>query len=92
MKRTVRPLLERNGVHAYICGHDHCLQDIVVQGVHYLTTGAGSSAKPADSVEGTKFVAGRLGFLAAEVEPRALTFRFVDADCSELYRTTLANS
>ena len=92
MKRTVRPLLERYGVHAYVCGHDHCLQDIVVQGIHYLTTGAGSSTKPAASVAGTKFVASRLGFLAAEVEPDALSFRFVDADLRELYRATLSGS
>ncbi|KAK9807654.1 hypothetical protein WJX72_005515 [[Myrmecia] bisecta] len=41
---SLEPLLERYGVQAYFCGHDHDLQHINAEGsgVHYLVSGAGS--------------------------------------------------
>ncbi len=42
LQRFVKPLLERYGVHLYLCGHLHNLQHLNVDGVHYFVSGAGS--------------------------------------------------
>ena len=41
-----KPLLDRYGVHAYLNGHEHNLEHIVVDNVHYITCGAGSATMP----------------------------------------------
>src|ERR1700690_841579 len=41
-----KPLLDRYGVRAYFNGHEHNLEHIAVDGVHYLTCGAGSAPNP----------------------------------------------
>lgn len=60
--RHVEPLLEHYGVAAYICGHDHSLQDIQVGRTHHVCTGAGSSAGPVESIDGTRFALAAPGF------------------------------
>lgn len=55
MVHLVTPLLDVHGVSAYINGHEHDLQHITVDGVHYITTGAGASTRSTGPTEGTRF-------------------------------------
>lgn len=85
LQEDVRPLLERHGVQAYINGHDHDLQHLLVDGVNYLTTGAGAETRPTGSIAGTLFAAAQLGFMSVSVNSREMTVSFVGADGRDMY-------
>lgn len=50
---TLRPLMERYGVQAYFCGHEHNLQYVHVDGehTHYFLSGGGSKCSAYGFVE-----------------------------------------
>lgn len=75
----LKPLLEQNGVQAYFNGHDHNLQHIQVDGVHYLTSGSGFETRPVASEAGTVFAADSLGFIDAQFNRGGLAIEFIDA-------------
>lgn len=87
---ALKPLFDRHHVAAYINGHDHNLQHIIVDGVSYLTCGAGSEARPAAAhPEGAAFSAAVPGFMAVKMRPSAILLTFLDAQARVLYRATL---
>ncbi len=50
-------------VDAYLAGHDHDLQDVVIKdGTHYFVSGAGSLTRPIDN-KGARWSASKLGYL-----------------------------
>lgn len=82
----LKPLLDRYRVHLYLNGHDHDLQHIVVDGVNYVTSGAGSLTRPTKSGPDTRFSLGRTaGFVAVSMTRDSLTTRFVDWEGHERY-------
>lgn len=74
----LKPLLERHGAQAYVCGHDHDLQHIVSGPVTYICSGAGSEVRPVAAIAGTKFAAERSGFTAYQLKGDRLNVDFVD--------------
>lgn len=74
----LKPILERHGVQAYINGHDHDLQQIEVDGVTYICSGAGSETRPVKAVAGTKFCLSRSGFTSYELTAESLVVAFRD--------------
>ena len=86
---TLKPLLEQFGVRAYINGHDHDLQHIEVDGVHYLTTGAGAEARPTGKIPQTLFAASDLGFLSVSLGAEQGTFQFLSDTNSPLYEAVV---
>ncbi|HEY3350736.1 MAG TPA: tartrate-resistant acid phosphatase type 5 family protein [Thermoanaerobaculia bacterium] len=77
--RGVVPLFDRTGVALYVNGHDHGLQDLVVGGRHYVTSGAGSELTRVAPDGRTRWAAAVNGFVAVAVARDALVLRFVDA-------------
>jgi acid phosphatase len=75
---TLKPILERGGVTAYICGHDHDLQHIRVGSIDYVCSGAGSEARWTGRRDGTLFAAAVPGFAAFSARPSGLDLTFVD--------------
>ena len=47
----LKPMLEKYGVTAYFCGHDHNMQHLSDSGVEYYVTGAGHLIDPSKSHE-----------------------------------------
>jgi acid phosphatase len=78
MIERLKPLLERYSVRVYFNGHDHDLQHISVDGIHYLTSGAGAQTRPTGAIDGTIFSAAQLGFIAAMLGPEAMAVAFVN--------------
>ena len=75
----VLPLFQRNNVQAYFCGHDHNLQHLIDDGIHYFVSGGGSRAredigKRADAV----FTANSTGFLEVALTSTILVATFYD--------------
>lgn len=87
--REIQPLLERYGVAMYVNGHDHCLQHVVVNGVSYLTSGAGSKPNAVRPIAGTHFASEELGFLEIELGGAA-TMRFVSPTRGVIHTHTVS--
>ena len=85
----VVPLLQRYGVQAYISGHDHDLQHIAVDGIHYLISGGGSAPRQVTWIEGTLFAAPSSGFMATCLTSKKMTVEFVAADGRSLYSNAI---
>ena len=84
----VKPLLERYGVQAYFNGHDHNLQHISADGVHYFTSGGGSVVRPPGQAVGAQF--SLLGFMRASITPSALTVELIDDDGRLLHKARIS--
>lgn len=76
LQMSLRELFERTGVDAYVCGHEHDLQHLEENGVHYLVTGAGSDWRPTGMLSQTEFCCAALGFLTMSLSSSELVFRF----------------
>ena len=76
-------------MHVYINGHEHNLQHIVQDNVHYITCGSGSQTFPMQAAPG-QFASGRHGFMAMRLEKDTLGFSFIDDRGSTLHRANIA--
>lgn len=85
----LKPLIDRHGVRAYLNGHDHDLQHIAVDGVHYLTCGSGAEARPSGRLPTTFFSGATLGFIAAMLTPDRLTVFFINAEGEAIYKAAI---
>jgi len=88
--RLLQPLFERYGVNVYLNGHDHDLQHVVVNGINYVTSGAGASPRPTGSMQGTRFASSEAGFLRGRLSRTGMEIDFIDASGARLYSATLA--
>jgi acid phosphatase len=84
-----KPLLDRYGVRAYINGHEHNLEHIVMDGVHYITCGAGSATSPVAAPPPGQFASDHHGFMTMRLEAEALGFSFVDDEGAVLYQASI---
>lgn len=86
---SVKPLLERYGVQAYINGHDHDLQHIVVGGVSYVCSGAGSECGRVKAIDGTRYCVSKSGFAQFTLKADALALTFRDLNGASLYQADI---
>lgn len=81
MIELVSPLLEKYGVNAYLCGHDHDRQLLgPVQGVYYIVSGTGSGSRDTRYGEKTVFAATNLGFAWFRVSAGEFHMQFIDVN------------
>ena len=85
----IEPLLRKHRVRAYINGHDHDLQHLERDGIHYICCGAGSEVRPVNKVAGSHFCAERSGFAALRSEPETLSLQFIDYTGATLYKASI---
>ena len=70
------PLFKRYGVQLYINGHDHNYERTeVIDGMTYLTVGAGAKTRPMFSSKWTAYSAARLSFATIDVYPQQLVIQ-----------------
>lgn len=84
-----KPLLNRYGVQAYLNGHEHNLEHLVVDAVHYLTCGAGSATSPVVTPPPGQFASDHHGFMTMQLEAAGLRFSFVDDSGATLYQAVI---
>jgi acid phosphatase len=85
------PILRANDVKIYINGHDHNLQVVQVNGLTYVTNGAGSETYQASSaVIRGGFVSGNHGFMTMAVSAQKLDFALIDKDGRNLYAQSIS--
>lgn len=87
MIEFIKPLLEKNSVNMYLCGHDHDMQHLKVPGsnVNYFVSGAASKLRDVSSTEYTLFAKSANGFLFVKAENRKLHTAFIDNNGSQIY-------
>jgi tartrate-resistant acid phosphatase type 5 len=81
-----KPLLDRHGVHAYLNGHEHNLEHIAVDGVHYITCGADSATSPVVTPPPGQFASDHHGFMTMRLDAHGLEFKFIDDSGATLYQ------
>ena len=86
----IKPLLAKHNVRVYINGHDHNLQDLVVDGVHYITNGAGSQTESTRPAAPGQFSSDSHGFMTAELTADHFVFAFIDDSGTRLYQSEVA--
>jgi acid phosphatase len=89
LREALLPLLKRHLVRVYINGHDHNLEHIERDGVHFLTSGSGAEQTPARPVDGTLFVAASIGFLSATLSADLLGIAFISDEGTVLHRSSI---
>ena len=87
-----KPLFDRYGVRAYINGHEHNLEHRVVDGMHYITCGAGSRTSPVAPAAAGEFAIERHGFMTVELGAEALRFACVDEAGATLYQAEIGRT
>jgi tartrate-resistant acid phosphatase type 5 len=90
--RYLKPMLEKHGVRVYLNGHDHDLQHVAVDGIHYLTSGGGAEPRTVEPASGSLFSRSTLGFMAATLTKSAFAFSFVGVDGQPMYQATVPNA
>ncbi len=83
------PLLLRHRVPVYINGHDHSMQYVEIDGIAYVTTGAGSETYDTGPASRPGFANGAHGFLRAALRPDTLDIAFVTERGEEPFRRTI---
>jgi acid phosphatase len=85
----LNPILLKHNVPVYICGHDHCLQAVKMEGITYIVTGAGSQTyTPGPAIRGG-FASGAHGFMAARLSGAKLDYALVDKHGTPLFSQTI---
>lgn len=86
------PLLQKHKVHAYLCGHDHDLQHLELEGKftsHILSGGGGAKTRKLEHPERTMpYGLDVHGFTHISVQPDALSFAHHGVDGALLHRFT----
>lgn len=77
---NILPILIKNNVKVYFCGHDHILQDIHTENIEFLVAGGGAKFRDVSESPNVVFGKGSLGFLSLSVTPEILSFRFIDSE------------
>jgi acid phosphatase len=85
----VLPVLEKNGVRIYFCGHDHVLQHLVHGEVNFFVCGGGSSPRPVKQRDDVRFGAGSAGFLSMTLTSTAAHAAYISDKGVELYETSI---
>jgi acid phosphatase len=83
------PVLRAHNVPIYINGHDHCLQAVTVNGINYVTNGAGSlTYQPGPAIRGG-FASGAHGFMKVALSSEKLDYALIDMTGQTLYASTV---
>ena len=86
----VKSVLEKYGVQAYFCGHDHDLQHLKTEGnIHYFVSGAGSNVRPSSTNDYTLFSASTPGFMFVDITSSSLNLRAINTHGEIIYETSI---
>ena len=85
----IDPILRAHNVPIYINGHDHTLQSTTVNGITYVTNGAGSATYQPPAAMRAGFVSAAHGFMTCRLSSEKLDFALVDMSGTTLYAQTV---
>ena len=89
LQKRVKPLLDKYGVDAYVCGHIHNFQHIQVKDskVQYFVNSSGSLArKSVKPIDGTQFCSGDEGFMVLSTSDNLMRFFLINQRGEIIYQ------
>lgn len=91
IRASLQSLFEKYNVDAYITGHEHSLQHLLVPGnkVNHFISGAGSEKTPVKMLSISKFSVSEYGFMLFSIEVDRIVVKVIDFKGSNLYETEL---
>ncbi len=87
MQTRVAPILERNGVDIYFCGHIHNFQHIkpAASDVEYVVNSSASLSRKVKTTVDTRFCSDKAGFTVCSVTDNSIEITFVDSKGNIIY-------
>jgi acid phosphatase len=85
----VLPVLQKQGVAMYFCGHDHVLEHLADGGISFFVCGGGSSHRTVNQRADVRFSAASAGFLSVTLKATAAEARFISEKGTELYTASI---
>lgn len=91
IRNTLKRILDKYKVDAYISGHEHSLQHLIAKEgkTNYFISGAASEKTPTRLVEESKMVATEYGFMLFSIKENELLMQTINDRGSLIYSTTL---
>ena len=87
--RDLAPLLQKHAVHAYLCGHDHDMQHLELEGLKtsFVISGGGGARvrEPSNKTREAPFAQAIYGFTHIQANARRLIFRHVDPNGRQMH-------
>lgn len=88
---SLKNLLDKYEVDAYLAGHEHDIQHIVPKGkTQHFISGAASEVRPTGMLPESKFAAAQYGFMAFSITSKELFVQTVDYTGKIIYKTTIS--
>jgi acid phosphatase len=89
MVKQLLPILKAHRVDVYLAGHDHDLQYLEQDGIHFVIAGGGGKNVRGVASRRARFAKATNGFLELTATPGKLTLRLRDRNGADLYSRTL---
>lgn len=90
VRKSLKALLDKYEVDAYIAGHDHDLQHLLPEGkTHYFVSGSASEATPIDILPISKLAVSEYGFMVFSVLANSLYVQAVNEKGEVIYTTEI---
>ena len=88
----LNPLLLKHQIPIYICGHDHCLQAVKMDGIRYVVSGAGSQTYTPNAPIRGGFASGAHGFMTVQLSAERLDYALVDMHGATRYADSITRA
>ena len=85
----LKRILDRYNTDVYFAGHDHDLQHLKDENIHYVVSGSGSSIRKVKETPYTLFQKSALGFVLGSINKTVLYLYFINEQGVLLYSTTI---
>lgn len=90
IRNTLKPVLDKHEVDAYISGHEHSLQYLKPSGkTHHFISGAGSERTPVKPIPEAKFAASQYGFMVFSIKENNCLIQVIDFKGEVIYKSTI---
>ncbi|MGL4780116.1 MAG: metallophosphoesterase [Bacteroidales bacterium] len=88
LQKQLIPIMEKNGVNAYLCGHIHNFQHIKPQNskIEYFVNSSGSLARKVQPLKDTKYCSSEAGFMLMSFSNKTLTYYMINPDGNIIYK------
>jgi len=86
---NILPVLVKNRVNVYLCGHDHIMQHLFHAPIDYFICGTGAGHRDVEKRDDVVFEAASAGFLNCTVSDKNIIVTYISDNGETLYTTTI---
>lgn len=88
LQKQLVPIMERNGVNAYLCGHIHNFQHIKPKSskINYFVNSSGSLARKVQPTTDTQFCSSEAGFMLMSLNDKKITYYMINPEGEVIYK------